>query len=118
MNQAIDNAILVTGANGNLGKKLIKTLGNHPVKALVRSDSAQRDLQGYVARLSSAQVDIIRCDYTDTAAIADAASGCRYVVHLVGIIKESAHNSFERAHIEATSALLTALEHTSVERVF
>lgn len=118
MSAATGNAILITGANGNLGKKLITALGNHPVKALVRSESAQRKLQDYVATCPDNQVDIVQCDYFDSAAISSAAKGCKYAVHLVGIIKESAHNSFERAHVDATSALLGALENSGVERVF
>jgi uncharacterized protein YbjT (DUF2867 family) len=118
MNHTTENSILITGANGHLGKKLIKALGDHPVTALVRSDSAQRNLQDYVATLSSARVKIEKCDYLDAVEIAEAAAGCNYAVHLVGIIKESAHNTFQRAHVESTSALLKALATTSVERVF
>ncbi|MFT4518467.1 MAG: hypothetical protein ACI9JM_000848 [Halioglobus sp.] len=112
------NAILITGANGNLGKKLIKALGVYPVTALVRSDSAEHDLQDYVATLPAANVTVRQCDYFDTAALASAADDCHYAVHLVGIIKESVHNSFERAHVQASSALLAALVNTPVKRVF
>lgn len=113
-----NTAVLITGANGNLGKKLIKALADQPVTALVRSTAARDDLQTYVATLPAAQVTVKQCDYFDTAAMTAAAVGCCYAVHLVGIIKESAHNSFERAHVEATAALLAALEATTVKRVF
>jgi uncharacterized protein YbjT (DUF2867 family) len=118
MNESGNRAILISGANGNLGKKLIKALQGYPVTALVRSESARQDLEAYCATLPPSPLTICQCDTLDCAAIARAASGCSYAVHLVGIIKESAHNSFERAHIEATSALLNALKNTAVERVF
>jgi uncharacterized protein YbjT (DUF2867 family) len=109
--------ILITGANGHLGKKLIAALAGTPVRALVRSDSARLDLQRFVDLQNLNPVEIVQVDYLDSAAMAAAADSCTYLVHLVGIIKESHGNSFHAVHEETTRLLLTALQQSSVRTI-
>ena len=93
--------ILITGANGNLGRRLIASLaGRAPVRAVVRSERAARMLDD-----SPGEVDVRIIDYLDSAAMSEAAAGCSHIVHLVGIIKESAGSSFTAAH-EGTSRVV------------
>ena len=54
--------ILITGANGHLGKKLIAALAGTPVRALVRSDSARQDLQRFVDLQKLNPVEIVQLD--------------------------------------------------------
>ena len=93
--------ILITGANGNLGRRLIAALaGRVPVRAVVRSDRAAAMLES-----SPGDLDVRIIDYLDQAAMSAAAQGCSHIVHLVGIIKESAASSFGAAH-EGTSRVV------------
>lgn len=93
--------ILITGANGNLGRRLIAALaGRVPVRAVVRSERAAAMLES-----SPGDLDVRIVDYLDQAAMSDAAQGCSHIVHLVGIIKESAASTFEAAH-EGTSRVV------------
>lgn len=93
--------ILITGANGNLGRRLIGALaGRVPVRAVVRSERAAGTLEG-----SPGNPDVRIVDYLDQAAMSAAAQGCSHIVHLVGIIKESAASTFEAAH-EGTSRVV------------
>jgi NADH dehydrogenase len=93
--------ILITGANGNLGRRLIGFLaGRTPVRAVVRSERAARMLDG-----SPGDVDVRIIDYLDQNAMTEAAVGCSHIVHLVGIIRESAGSSFQAAH-EGTSRVV------------
>lgn len=110
--------VLITGANGNLGKKLLLALSGFPVRALVRSTSAKIQLEALVKDNNLTQVEVLQCDYTDDQAMAQAVKPCRYVVHLVGIIKQTKHNSFYNAHEKTTEVLCRALLGSSVDRVF
>lgn len=100
--------ILVTGANGHLGRRLVQTIDD-PVRAVVRSRRAADMLDGHG--------DVRIVDYTDAGALAQACADCSAVVHLVGIIKEGAGSSYETAHADATRALLEAATACGVERI-
>ena len=94
--------ILVTGANGHLGIRLIANLSlNHEVVAVVRSESAQK-------KISDLNCSTHIVDYSDSAGPAAAAAECDCAVHLVGIIKKTGNNSYEQAHELSCEALVTA----------
>lgn len=95
--------VAITGANGHLGQRLIGQLGTTGVRAIVRSDRARTQVQDVAPG-----VDVRVVDYGDATGLAEALAGCRQVVHLVGIIKESAANPFEKAHEAACKALVEA----------
>ena len=100
--------ILVTGANGKLGRRLLQALREKsppiPVRALVRSMRAANSLSDLAAS-GGPQVRVV--DYADANAMAQAAEGCSHAVHLVGILKETRHNRYATAH-EATARALAA----------
>jgi len=105
--------ILITGANGNLGRRLITALaGRAPVRAVVRSERAAGQLND-----SPGEVDVRVIDYLDQAGMNEAAEGCRAIVHLVGIIKESSSSSFEDAHEGTTRVVVDAARHARVEHL-
>ena len=110
--------ILITGANGHLGRKLIRKLQDEAsadtgtedsveIVAMVRSERAAASI-----RDDGLTPTIKIVDYTDVAGIREASQGCDKIVHLSGIIKESENNSFEMAHEHACKALVAALAHT------
>jgi len=106
---------MITGANGHIGRRLVKFLAGtlQPV-ALVRSESAREQL---AEQLGEGDWDIRVVDYLDTSALAEIATGCTACVHLVGIIKETESNSYTQAHEGTSSALIAALEKSPVERL-
>jgi NADH dehydrogenase len=121
--QESDNTVMwmITGANGNLGKRLIAALladqQNH-VAAVVRSSRAQQAiaaLQLSAAQRERLQVHVL--DYTDVAALRAVAQHCHRVVHLVGILKETKSASYHQAHEASTAALLEAVQGTTVEHL-
>jgi len=101
--------ILVTGANGHLGRRLLERVGCKPgasrdVRALVRSRAAAALLE----RLPGAvRPEVVVVDYADSEALARAAEGCTAAVHLVGILRETRSSRYSDAH-EATSRTLAA----------
>lgn len=109
--------VLVAGANGHLGRKLVERLlasTDLDVRALVRSQRAADTLRAHPATKSA---EIVIADYTDEPALGAALEGCRYVVVFVGIIKESAAASYEQAHEATCRSLARAAASSSVERI-
>ena len=114
-NRAETGAVLITGANGHLGRRLVEHLaGQYPVKAVVRSERARRQLE---AAPKAAGIEIVTLDYGDREALAAAAEGCSHAVHLVGIIKESMTTTYRQAHEEATQALIAAVDAVRLQRI-
>ena len=100
---------MVTGANGNLGRKLVRELiseGEH-VCAVVRSERAATTVREFVTEHEGFEIRIV--DYTDVAALKSAAQNADYVVHLVGIIKEGGGATYHDAHEASVTALVQAL---------
>ncbi len=108
--------VLVTGANGNLGKKFILSKGDFDICALVRSEKAKTDLTRFVPAYNVEAVQIVKCDYLNVSAIKELANSCRYALHLVGIIKENKHNKFDLVHKQTTKAVLEAINGSDIKK--
>ena len=109
--------VLITGANGHLGKKLILASDEYDICALVRSEKAERDLMNFIEGHNKKNVEIVKCDYLDVSAMKQLASSCRYAAHLVGIIKENGQNNFDLVHKQTTKVLIEALKDSKVEKI-
>ena len=108
--------ILVTGANGNLGKKFILSKGEVNVCALVRSEKAKDDLMSFIKANDIQDVQIVKCDYLDEQAIKELAKSCSYLLHLVGIIKENKDNGFDVVHKQTTKVLMEAIKGSGIKK--
>ena len=111
--------LAVTGANGHLGSRLLArqcdpSSGARSARALVRSRRAEEQVRGL--GLGDA-VGVHQVDYHDADSLHAALGGCRAVVHLVGIIKESTANRYDDAHQRTCQALVQAAERAGVERI-
>ncbi|MBT4161506.1 MAG: NAD(P)H-binding protein [Gammaproteobacteria bacterium] len=99
--------IVITGANGHVGRRLIRRLSiespQAEIVALVRSSRAVAEI-----RDDGLNAEIHIVDYADASAISEAVGECDVVVHLVGIIKESKSNTFQSAHEASCRALIAA----------
>ncbi|MEX0942549.1 MAG: NAD(P)H-binding protein, partial [Pseudomonadales bacterium] len=106
--------LVITGANGHLGRRLIARLSDDVVvRAVVRSESAKAAL---VSEFGS-DLDIHIVDYQDAQALERAITGYDVAVHLVGIIKEGRTNTFEAAHVDASQALVVAARQTGLSHI-
>jgi uncharacterized protein YbjT (DUF2867 family) len=110
-----DSRVLITGANGHIGRRLVARLAaDRPVTALVRSSAAKRLLQ---QQQPGSALNIVEVDYADADALSAAARGCDSAVHLVGILKEGATSRYVDAHERSTAALLLAARRQRLERI-
>lgn len=96
--------IAVTGASGFVGRALLRRLaaGEEPVRALVRSDDAAREVTALGA-------EVVRGDVRDRAAVDALLAGCRLVYHLAGAYK-GAEAELVETHVAGAANVARALE--------
>ena len=110
-------SIVVTGANGQLGRALLARLaeqGHTQTRALVRSERAKATIE---AEALSPAPDIRIVDYTSPKEMEAALEGADAVVHLVGIIKEMPGTRYVEAHEQTCHALALAASRAGVSRI-
>jgi NADH dehydrogenase len=102
--------ILVTGANGFIGPKVVHALRarNLDVRALVRDPRNATRLAGWGA-------EVVEGDMTDPASLREAVRGAERIVHLVAII-QGRPDEFERVMEQGTRDLLDAAREEGVAR--
>jgi NADH dehydrogenase len=114
----LEARVLVTGANGQIGRRLIERLARSnppvPVRAAVRSARAAETLEALPEKI---RPEICVVDYRNAGEFAEAARDCRYAVHLVGILKETATSRYEDAHEASTRAIADAAAMAGLRRV-
>jgi NADH dehydrogenase len=103
--------ILVTGANGFLGRHAVRALvaGGDRVRAMVRDLSGAKTLQ-------EVECELVTGDVTDPESLARATEGCTTVVHLVAIIA-GRRDDFERVIAEGTRSLVAAAREAGARRL-
>lgn len=97
--------VLVAGATGDLGRRIVRALGSHDtrVRVLTRGSSPA------AGRLAAADdLDVVTADYADHAALTSALAGVDVVV--------SAVSGTRAVIVDAQRALLRAAVEASVER--
>jgi len=110
--------VLVTGANGQIGRRLIERFARSsprvPVRAVVRSKRAAEALEALPAEI---RPEISVVDYSNAGALAELARHCRYAVHLVGILKEGSTSRYEDAHETSARAIAEAAATADLRRI-
>ncbi|MYE82268.1 MAG: NAD(P)H-binding protein [Gammaproteobacteria bacterium] len=118
MSEQVTDGVLVTGANGHLGRLLIRALAHDPeavpVRAVVRSERAARSLDDLP---HPERRDVRIVDYRDRAGLTEAARGCGTAIHLVGILKQTRINRYVDAHERPAEALSAACAEAGVSRI-
>ena len=112
---------LVTGANGNLGRRFIlETLASAEAKicAVVRSQRAAEQLEmSELTGEQRARLDVVVLDYTDHKALLGAAQGCTRALHLVGILKATKSAPYTQAHEESAAVMAKVCDESSIEHL-
>jgi len=104
--------ILVTGGTGFVGQEVIRELlvRGYQVRLLVRHPERAVDFEKHP------QIELVPGDVLKPETLAAAMIGVEAVIHLVGIIAETSHITFEQAHVEATRHILVAAKQAGVTR--
>jgi len=105
--------VLVTGGTGFVGRHLIQRMRKEgiAIRAVVKTlDKAQS--------LEALGVNLIQGDITDKASLEKAVIGVDRVIHLVGIIQETPHVTFQGVHVEGTRNILDAAKRAAVHHFF
>ncbi len=112
---------MITGANGNLGKRLLQNLlltADTEVVALVRSERAKGQIEELPLEPEQrSRIEVVIADYTSKQDLQAASEGVNYCVHLVGVLKETPDSSYEKAHEGSCHALTEALQGGSVSHI-
>ncbi|MFN4242012.1 MAG: complex I NDUFA9 subunit family protein [Tepidisphaerales bacterium] len=105
--------VLLTGGTGFVGRYVLARLLEHgheihlltrtPPPSLPPPPAPAPPVRHFVGDLSS-------------HALRQAADGCDAAIHLVGIIRETAHQTFRSAHVDGTRAVLDACRDAGVRR--
>lgn len=116
--------IVVTGANGNVGRNLLahaRASGDVDVVAAVRSDRAAASLSsapgssaspGSPGNIAVRVVDVEKADD-----LAPVLAGATSLVHLSGILFESRTATYEQANVAATQAAVDACRKAGVPHI-
>jgi NADH dehydrogenase len=109
----MNGVVAVTGANGHVGRRLLERLAAEGLasRALVRSEAAAAALP------DRARGEARLVDWRDPASLRPALEGCKAVVHLIGILKETARARYSEAHETPSAALARACERSGIERI-
>ena len=106
--------IAITGANGSAGSILLRHLADEDdihVVACVRSARAA------ASPAASPRISPRVIDYNDRKGLASALMGAGCVVHLAGILLESASSNYETANVDATRAVVEACKAAGVRHI-
>lgn len=109
--------VAVFGGTGFIGRYVVDALADLP-NTVIRVPT--RSIPGaYFLRTAGTvgQVAPIVCDLHDDAYVAQAVSGCDWVVNLIGILNESGKSTFEAVHHQFAARLAKAAAHAGVEKL-
>lgn len=105
-----DGRIFVTGATGFVGSNFRAALGSRPLRLLVR-DATQS------GRLRGPNVELVEGDVTRPETLHGTMDGCRYVIHLVGIIEETGTGSFDTIIRQGTEHVIAEARRAGIDHV-
>ena len=105
--KSIHSPVFVTGGSGFVGSAVVDELlaRGHSVHALTNRKSIDKP-----------GVTSFRGDLFDSAVVKAAMAGCAAVIHLVGIIRESGTQTFDRIHVEGTRQMLEQAKAMNIPR--
>lgn len=103
----------VLGGSGFVGRHLVRRLTDLGYVCVLptRRPERHRDLRLY------GNLELVRLEGSDAAALARHLEGCDLAVNLVGILNESGRSSFERVHVELAVAMRDACLRAGVPRL-
>ena len=115
-----DEGILITGANGFIGSKVVEKLVDHGFKNLrcfIRSVSVSGPLRKTIESSHNASIDIVRGNLLSSDDCDRAVEGVKVVYHLAASTREKSFHDAYKNSVNTTRNLLdAALRKTKVKR--
>lgn len=108
--------IVVTGANGAIGKHLIQWLGREGGFVPTRLRALVRE-QGRAAALRPLSAEILAVDYTDKDQIREQIEGADTIVHLAGALRPKGGETLLDANFKSTQNLVLAALEAEVKNI-
>lgn len=109
--------ILVVGATGTVGRKVVETLLSNPdieIRALARGKS---DWEGSLfPGFRRRGVDVVVGDARSESTVERALSGCKAIINCAGTIRASAEDDLESINVEAVENLVNQGKNAGVQR--
>ncbi|HLJ16755.1 MAG TPA: NAD(P)H-binding protein [Bryobacteraceae bacterium] len=110
--------IVITGANSAVGQAILrcgpKDAGaTNTLVAAVRSARAAEQIRAE----TGAATGVVRISYDDPASLDAAFQGASAVIHLAGILVESAASTYEQANVASTRAVVDAAKRSGVQKI-
>src|SRR5258705_11270567 len=103
--------VVVTAANGAVGRAILRANAASDVVAVVRSERAAVAL-----RPLAGAARIVQAPYDDGARFEAALGGATAVVHLAGILVERPDSTYEDANVETTRRVTEAARRRGVAK--
>jgi NADH dehydrogenase len=107
--QRAHGRVFITGGTGFVGSALCEALRDRTLRLLVRNADRHRDRE-------SQRVEIVEGDVTDAGSLRDAMSGCSTAIHLVAIIEETGHRTFDQVIRQGTEHVVNEARAAGVRR--
>lgn len=108
--------VTVFGGSGFIGSQVVRALARRGWRVRVAVRNATR---GAALRMAGdvGQVQVVRCDITDKAAVAQAVQGADAVINLVGILFETGGRKFQTLHVEGATNVAEAARAAGAKRL-
>lgn len=108
--------VTVFGGSGFVGTQVVRALAKRGWRVRV---AVRKPALAYELRMAGdvGQIQTVRCDITDKAAVAEAIRGADAVVNLVGILFETGGRKFEALHVQGAVNVAEAARAAGVKRL-
>ena len=108
--------VTVFGGSGFVGTQVVRALAKRGWRVRV---AVRKPALAYELRMAGdvGQIQTVRCDITDKAAVAEAIKGADAVINLVGILFETGGRKFEALHVEGAVNVAEAAKAAGVQRL-
>ena len=107
--------VTVFGGSGFVGTQAVRVLAKRGwrVRVAVRNPNLAVELR---PAGDPGQIQLVRCDVSDAAQVAEACRGAHAVVNLIGVLFESGKRGFEAMHVEAARRIAEQAKAAGVVR--
>lgn len=106
--------LAITGANSSVGRNLLTHITSQDQFSAVAGVRSSRSMQSLP---SAAAITPALIDYADTGGMTEAFTGTDCVIHLAGVLFPGRGDSYRKANVETTAAVVEAARRAQVAQI-